>query len=70
MEKIRALAYWLDRSALTMPVLLVALIVLDTMAPTDWTLQAVTAASAATLALVYAMLWAAWANMRPRAALP
>lgn len=56
----RRIGRWLDRSALTMPVLLVALIVLDTMAPKDWTLQAVTAASAVTLALVYAMLWAAW----------
>lgn len=56
----RRIGRWLDRSALAMPVVLVALIVLDTMFPEGWTLQAVTAASAVTLALVYAMLWAAW----------
>lgn len=56
----RRIGRWLDRSALAMPVLLVGLIVWDTVSPEGWTLQAVTAASAATLALVYAMLWAAW----------
>lgn len=56
----RRIGRWLDRSALAMPVLLMGLIVWDTVSPEGWTLQAVTAASAATLALVYAMLWAAW----------
>ncbi|WP_382321439.1 7TM diverse intracellular signaling domain-containing protein [Hydrogenophaga sp. UC242_50] len=56
----RRIGRWLDRSALALPAVLAGLILWDTLYPTHGSLQAVTAASAATLALVYAMLWAAW----------
>lgn len=56
----RRIGRWLDRSALTLPAVLVGLILWDALYPSHGSLQAVTAASAATLALVYAMLWAAW----------
>jgi diguanylate cyclase (GGDEF)-like protein len=56
----RRIGRWLDRAALALPLVLVGLILWDTVCPSNASLQAVTAVSAATLALVYAMLWAAW----------
>lgn len=56
----RRIGRWLDRAALATPVVLTALILRDVLAPTPLSLQAVTAVSALTMALVYAMLWAAW----------
>jgi diguanylate cyclase (GGDEF)-like protein len=56
----RRIGPWLDRAALALPALLAGLILWDTLHPSQGSLQAVTAFSAATLALVYAMLWAAW----------
>ncbi len=56
----RRIGRWLDRAALGIPVLLTALTLWDTISPTPWSLQAVTAVAALTMALVYAMLWAAW----------
>ena len=56
----RRIGRWLDRAALSIPILLSALTLLDTVWPTTWSLQAVTAVAALTMALVYAMLWAAW----------
>ncbi len=56
----RRIGRWLDRSALTLAGFLVGAITLDVIHPATWTLQTVTALAALTLALVYAMLWAAW----------
>ena len=56
----RRIGRWLDRAALSVPILLAALTLLDTVWPTTWSLQAVTAVATLTMALVYAMLWAAW----------
>jgi two-component system, sensor histidine kinase LadS len=56
----RRIGRWLDRSALVLPAVLVGLVLWDTAYPSHGSLQAVTAAAAATLVLVYTMLWAAW----------
>ncbi|WP_171019861.1 7TM diverse intracellular signaling domain-containing protein [Hydrogenophaga sp. 2FB] len=56
----RRIGRWLDRAALGTPILLTALILWDVLSPTTASLQAVTAVAALTMALVYAMLWAAW----------
>lgn len=56
----RRIGRWLDRAALGTPLLLTALTLWDVVSPTAWSLQAVTAVATLTMALVYAMLWAAW----------
>lgn len=56
----RRIGRWLDRAALMLPAVLVGVVLWDTTHPSGGSLQAVTAAAAATLVLVYAMLWTAW----------
>ncbi len=56
----RRIGRWLDRSALTLAALFLALMVWDTIAPSDGSLLAVTTLGALTMLLVYAMLWPAW----------
>ncbi|MDO9135603.1 7TM diverse intracellular signaling domain-containing protein [Hydrogenophaga sp.] len=56
----RRIGRGLDRLALTLAGVFLALTVWDVLHPTATSLQALTAIGALTMALVYAMLWAAW----------
>lgn len=56
----RRIGRGLDRLALSLAGVFLALTAWDVARPTTTSLQAVTAAGALTMALVYAMLWAAW----------
>jgi two-component system, sensor histidine kinase LadS len=56
----RRIGRGLDRLALSLAGVFLALTVWDVMRPTATSLQAVTAAGALTMVLVYAMLWTAW----------
>ncbi len=56
----RRIGRGLDRLALSLAGVFMALTAWDVLRPTTTSLQAVTAAGALTMVLVYAMLWAAW----------
>ncbi len=56
----RRIGRGLDRLALTLAALFLGCMLWDVVSPSTWSLQAVTTVGALTMALVYAMFWAAW----------
>nr|WP_304913698.1 7TM diverse intracellular signaling domain-containing protein [Hydrogenophaga sp.] len=56
----RRLGRGLNQTALALATVLLLLVVWDRLAPSAFSLRAVTLGGAATMVLVYAMLWAAW----------
>ena len=51
---------WLDRLALSLAAVMLGLVVLDQVAPSQWSFEAITATGALAMLLVYALLWTAW----------
>ncbi|MBE0588138.1 MAG: diguanylate cyclase [Hydrogenophaga sp.] len=56
----RRIGLWLDRTSLALAALLLLLVVWDQLVPSQWSFQAITAAGSLTMAVLYAMVWAAW----------
>lgn len=56
----RRIGRWLDRSALALATLFLAMTLWDAVSPTTWSLQALSALGTLTMVLMYTMLWVAW----------
>jgi GGDEF domain-containing protein len=56
----RRIGRTLDRLALSLAALLLVLTVWDTLQPSQWSFQAITAVGSCTMVAIYAMLWSAW----------
>lgn len=56
----RRIGRWLDRLSLALAALLVGLVLVDVLLPTQASFMVMTVAGALTMLLVYAMLWAGW----------